>query len=352
VAVAILISLGPSKRPSFVTDAISHFQSCPAHCPTDPFAKAGMLHYGAYPNDTRWLPFPHEPKDALEHPLNSEEVINYTSHADADAYAIASPQFMKMVADRSEEMEWIRGKTILFIGSSHDRNNVNFFCQFVNGTYTSRGGHIGGFCRVPDYNFTVVNWFFYGMVDEEFDWFAPTEKRPITFENRISDMMLPIMENDQLNAPDLIVETSLFWDDNFLAARARHHNQTHATLPLTYSEINWHRSRVHSLIARTRQLYGSNVPIMFRTRHFRIDNQWNRIIRIFQLDESVRAIATELGVKLFMWGDKLEGQTDQFYDGDQHFKMGPVTWLFGDMMLFYLRRATTTGCWKCHQWRD
>lgn len=48
---------------------------------------------------------------------------------------------------------------------------------------------------------------------------------------------------------------------------------------------------------------------MFRTRHFRKDNLWNRVLRIFQLDQSVRAIAEELGVKLFDWGGKLEGQT-------------------------------------------
>lgn len=81
---------------------------------------------------------------------------------------------------------------------------------------------------------------------------------------------------------------------------------------MTYSEINWHRTRVHALIAKTRQLYGPKVPIMFRTRHLRKNNGWNRVLRIFQLDQSVRAIAEELGIKLFEWGSNLEGQTDMY----------------------------------------
>ncbi|KIO26215.1 hypothetical protein M407DRAFT_243785 [Tulasnella calospora MUT 4182] len=160
------------------------------------------------------------------------------------------------------------------------------------------------------------------------------------------------MREENLGNPDLIIETSLFWDDNFFHKRADHYNRTHLDSPFTYTELVWHRSRVHAMIHYTRQLYGPKIPIMFRTRHFRFDNNWNHILRLFQLDQSVRAIAAELGIKLFTWGGKLEGHTNEFYDGDQHFKKGPVTWLFGDMMLFYLKRAITPGCWQCHQWRD
>lgn len=49
---------------------------------------------------------------------------------------------------------------------------------------------------------------------------------------------------------------------------------------------------------------------MFRTRHMRKDNWGAREWRIFQLDQSVRAISEELGIKLYLWGDKLEGQTE------------------------------------------
>ncbi|KAG8978390.1 hypothetical protein FRC05_010635 [Tulasnella sp. 425] len=352
--VTSLLMFGPSDPAGYVSDTMySAFGKphCPSHCPTDPFVKSGLMYYGQYPNDTRWVPFPHEPMDALQHPLNSETTISYDTTFPPEAFVSACPQYMKMMSEGSEDMSWTQEKTVLFIGSSHDRNNIEYFCQYLNGTYKSRGGHTAGFCRIPQYNFTLVNWFLFGMVDGDYDWFS-TEAKPYNFEGRIQKFMLPMMKEENLGNPDLIIETSLFWDDSFFQKRARHYNITHQDSPFTYTELVWHRSRVHALIHYTRQLYGTKIPIMFRTRHFRHDNSWNHIWRVFQLDQSIRAIGEELGIKLFTWGGKLEGHTNEFYDGDQHFKKGPVTWLFGDMMLFYLKRAITPGCWQCHQWRD
>lgn len=113
--------------------------------------------------------------------------------------------------------------------------------------------------------------------------------------------------------------------------------------PLTYQELSWHRSRVRCLVSYTRSLFGDNIPIMFRTRHLRESNKGNRVlrcvhnpcfllrcastfrIRVFQLDQNLRHVSKELGVKLFVrlalsqigggltmmqtWGDLLEGYT-------------------------------------------
>lgn len=73
------------------------------------------MHIGAYPNDTRWLPFPHDPIDALAYPLRSE-FIDYDAPPDKAAFAQASPQYMKMLASGSTEMPWVYNKTILMIG--------------------------------------------------------------------------------------------------------------------------------------------------------------------------------------------------------------------------------------------
>lgn len=56
----------------------------------------------------------------------------------------------------------------------------------------------------------MVNWFLYGMVDsEDFSWFRHTEERPITFEKRFDEVMVPLMQQERLGKPDLIVEASL-----------------------------------------------------------------------------------------------------------------------------------------------
>lgn len=72
------------------------------------------------------------------------------------------------------------------------------------------GGHKFGYCRIPQYNVTLVNWFLYGMVDDEdYDWFNWTDERPITFERRFDEVMVPLMKKEGLNDPDLIIEVTL-----------------------------------------------------------------------------------------------------------------------------------------------
>jgi hypothetical protein len=56
------------------------------------------------------------------------------------------------------------------------------------------------------------------MVDtEDYDTWIPTEAPPFSFENRIHDVMLPKSVESGINGrPDLIVLSSLFWDENLL----------------------------------------------------------------------------------------------------------------------------------------
>lgn len=46
---------------------------------------------------------------------------------------------------------------------------------------------------------------------------------------------------------------------------------------------------------------------MFRTRQHRAKNKWGGVLKIAQIDQSVRAVARDLGVRWFTWGSKLEG---------------------------------------------
>jgi len=177
------------------------------------------------------------------------------------------------------------------------------------------------------------------MVDDEAsDWFVSGEQRPITFEKRIPEIMLPAMEEAGLQdmKPDLVVFSSLFWDESFIwrvssSRRARFHRAPpdsdgtymngqhgmqvgHYTTDPTdglhgffYEELKWHRMRVRELIVLIRTMYGEKVPLMFRTRQHRAKNRWGGVLKIFQLDQSVRTVARELGVRIFPWGSKLEG---------------------------------------------
>ena len=61
------------------------------------------------------------------------------------------------------------------------------------------------------------------------------------------------------------------------------------------------------LIQFFRGMYGEEVPVMLRTRQHRGMDEHGGKLKIAQLDQSLRSIAKEMDVKLFTWGDKLEG---------------------------------------------
>lgn len=61
------------------------------------------------------------------------------------------------------------------------------------------------------------------------------------------------------------------------------------------------------LVLHLRQMYGQDTPLMIRTRQHRGRNEHGGALKIAQLDQSVRTVARDLDVKLFTWGDKLEG---------------------------------------------
>ena len=57
------------------------------------------------------------------------------------------------------------------------------------------------------------------MVDEEDLGFPPHphDEPPYTFEHRIDNLIIPLAKKDGVNRkPDLVLLSSLFWDENFL----------------------------------------------------------------------------------------------------------------------------------------
>jgi len=186
------------------------------------------------------------------------------------------------------------------------------------------------------------------MLDSEQHGWPVHELRPATFEVRISEVMLPKTASAEIGAPDLMVVSSLFWDEKFMNDYERDFRPLDrgSAVGFLYNQIAWHRSRGQEIVAYLRELYGPRLPIMYRTRHLRKMVGDSHVLHIFQLDQSWRTICNALGLKLFTWGDKMEGFYN-FYDEDQHYPLGPNTYLFGDMTFYYLHRALTRSCWFC-----
>ncbi|EJT99484.1 hypothetical protein DACRYDRAFT_109589 [Dacryopinax primogenitus] len=322
-------------------------------CPFDPFHAPGMIYWGNAANQTRWVPFPRD----LETYSDSEKMAKITE-LERDWEGLTEPEMMELgAADRFMwEMvegggEWARGRNILILG---DRNNIVNFCKIMKGTIKNWGGHTGGWCRVESIDLTIVWWFLFGIVDSEYPWYVDNEKEPKTFDHRIDEIFLPRMEKEGLRefTPDLGIVNSLYWDsDHLFDQYDRQFNLTRKQdQGLTYQEVRYHQTHSAALVRRLRALYGTFLPLMYRARHIRASNYRGLMLRITQLDQGWRAVSETMGLKVLEWGERLEGYTD-FYDTRQHFPPGPVTWFFGDMMLFYLKQAMDPERWWACLWQ-
>ncbi|WVQ63060.1 uncharacterized protein L199_001211 [Kwoniella botswanensis] len=358
-------SLDSLSIPSSLSNPFSSAR-CPSSCRPDPFSQRGLLTYPSIEryNETRWIPLPPFSSD---HKIKLSEV-DYTGSIDPEVEGRLAEQLTARLnreepIENEEEWEWLKGKLVVFLGESvdlvqDDRNNVEQLCGEIHGKAKSWGGHVGGSCHVERIDFTIVWWFSYGLVDDEsLDLWRKLEARPVTFENRIKDLFLPAMRSDGFDkTPDLMVVSSLFWDEGFI----RDYPQLYPPNPplpanhrdrpgFLLGQIQWHQSRLSDLFTYLRDIYDKpDLPLMFRTRHIRSNMNYGGGLKIIQIDQGARDVCEAMGVKIFRWGDLLEGVSD-YYDKDQHFPLGPNTYLFGDMTFFYLRKALTPGCWICKE---
>lgn len=86
-----------------------------AHCPADPFTQPGMLHWSTagMDNETRWIPFPQAWHDWEAQPMAYD--LPSTDVIPAQAWESAPHQFVARM-EQGETFEWMRGRTILFVG--------------------------------------------------------------------------------------------------------------------------------------------------------------------------------------------------------------------------------------------
>lgn len=181
--------LGPSGPPSvpqsadarplskqYYASARTLLAPCAEWCAVDPFAQPGMLHWSpsGADNETRWLPFP-----AHDWAWDAQPAAADLPHSDdvpAEAWAAAPEQYTALLEraappksaedggawdawDVPAPLRWLRNRTAVLIGSSHDRNNVEQLCEIVAGRKGSWGPHAGGFCYHAGLDLLIANWF-------------------------------------------------------------------------------------------------------------------------------------------------------------------------------------------------
>lgn len=295
------------------------------------------------------------------------------------------------------ELDFLTNRTVLMIGDSIDRNLVTHFGRrALAGT---RGGHKFfeppesfqiaqtkleshkiGMAYLPELNFTIYNWFLMGLsVQNEVPFYHPREDLPQKFEKRLDTFFFPLLKFNLIPKPDLIIFNTGFWDLEYLArSRLAKFNlpdvkprevegPTGLKLnnlgdgnPLSLTELAYHRIRVRKflrlLISFLKTVYEEHdsrggkedyrdipVEIMYRSMQLGNASLTNAFAaeRIHQLEESNRMVVKEFGIRVFEWGKMTIGLDTQLDDPSVHYGIGSAQYIFGDMLLFYLKQLVS-----------
>ncbi|BGP58316.1 hypothetical protein JCM8202_000921 [Rhodotorula sphaerocarpa] len=325
----------------------------------DAYNTFGYIWRGKSPTEIRWIPYDTDEElgeAALGLRPDSYALSNATSPP-GSVLARAPPSWNSVLnASRDlsgdERLDFMRGRTVLFVGDSHDRKGVEGFCAHhrnLGAKLGGRGGHTATRCEIPSLDFTLANWFHYGMPEREEEWYGAglspgMDLPPYSIEDRLRDAFEPDLVD--IGQPDLIVLNSVYWDLRYFARKAQHEGWQaelqRSDRPLTWDELRWHRSRLRSFVMLFRERF-PGTKIMYRPGQLRADNAGSGNVAVYQINESAQHVMAELGVPIFPWGAHLIG--DESYVDDMHFPVvSQATYLFGDMALYYLYRVVE-GTW-------
>ncbi|PLW06974.1 hypothetical protein PCANC_18249 [Puccinia coronata f. sp. avenae] len=295
------------------------------------------------------------------------------------------------------ELQFLRNRTVLFVGDSLDRNEVYHLAQETFGpqyhrflmpedtpeiTAPAHPSHRIGLGVHPSLGFTVANWFLMSVdVDEpSTSFFHAGEDPPQLFEGRFHTFYEPLLRQKTSllkSPPDMVVFNSGLWDLVFLSNRLDFQIAQNRSMGimsklqvtgrdlLTQPEIEHHSARFTKFInklvlytfndtmdassrgRKTRFVYrtmpDSSLSLakdnaMSRKRVRQIDRLNIQLVLQFnQLQERNVRPKDRVLIDILDW-KWIAGQLlDELIDL-VHFGRGATQWLYGDMVLHHLRR--------------
>ncbi|KAH9810608.1 hypothetical protein DFH28DRAFT_985243 [Melampsora americana] len=355
---------------SRVRKAQSDLQESSNEC--DPYSEYGNLYSSNHLHQSRYIIY---------------NDLNPTNHQINQSDWIVPSYSNQLHQNQFENLQWMKNKTILLIGDSIDRNLViHFGRRALEGTkgyhqflipsdeikipVTKIESHQIGLSFLPELNLTIYNWFLMGLiVKEEVPFFHPREDLPQDFQSKLNLFYLPLLEKNVLPFPDLVIFNTGFWDLDYLArSRAVQHplpnpfqsiprpetprdslNDLGDGNPLSLNELSFHRSQFKSFVnslktslKRIQMKKKVDKKIGYMYRSMQLGNATDRnafsATRVKQIDHSNQSLMKEMKIKVLDWGKMTVGLDRQLTDPPIHYGIGSAQYIFGDMMLFYLKQ--------------
>ncbi|KAG0150742.1 hypothetical protein CROQUDRAFT_651989 [Cronartium quercuum f. sp. fusiforme G11] len=279
-----------------------------------------------------------------------------------------------LVADlvAGDEPNWLRNRTVLFVGDSLDRNLVHFFSteafpgpaphRFLTATtdpaFTepATASHRIGLGQHRSLGFTLANWFIMSVdVEKPSVFFHSEEDEPQPIEARLPHFFLPTLGPVVSPNPEMVVFNSGLWDLVYRSEAAAYASRVdHAPArivggALTQAELAEHEQRMVRLIELLQAAFPSlKTRLVYRTMpdssRAAEKNAMSRL-RVRQLDEAhvrlirrLNKVPSARPIDILDWANVSRSLTHEIADL-VHFKPGKAQWLYAELVLNHLRRV-------------
>ncbi|KAK8844077.1 hypothetical protein IAR55_006871 [Kwoniella newhampshirensis] len=234
-------------------------------------------------------------------------------------------------------------------------------------------GYMGHYCHLPGVDLMLIQIFNFGLDEKNFWTLRPDFVPPYTFEDRISMLAKPYVENAERSstAPDLTLIASALWDTTRFM-REDTQAGSDITQALSAGRLAWYRTRVRQAIVHTRKTF-PRTHLKWMTHHYplRTLSPWffekgdqkqkpqrpqQKLNRLSPLHHAAMSAIEDLDdasaeqrkalkdVGVSKWGELIIGTEDQQRD-DLHPSLLPGGYLWADMLLYDLREAVTSRNW-------
>lgn len=224
----------------------------------------------------------------------------------------------RKAATSSLPLPWLHGKTVLLFGDHVEHNHNKDFCRlsggqfetisrdhflspprFVNGideklqnaNQENFDGSRPAVCYSPEYDFTIISVFHFGLANRvEFEReslledpaFYPPGMSPtwlslsieittddllakVALEDRLTHIVLPVLDSLNRTQPDLIEFSTGFWDLRHFTALDKLSGQD-PSLELSPEQLSWYSERLTRAFADLADAF-PHTPLLWRTMH-------------------------------------------------------------------------------------
>ncbi|GAA5901768.1 hypothetical protein JCM5296_005401 [Sporobolomyces johnsonii] len=286
----------------------------------NPYAEYGRIHVDQeVPENNRWLPY-----DPTCSPPPLMAALRRTMDATAAVEPLTFPLPPPRSSDPSLPLPWLVGKTVLLFGDHVERNHNRDFCRFAGGKFASIGRDHPlspprfvngideklpganqenfdesrpGICYIEEYDFTLVSVFHFGLanrveVERESRPFDPHFYPPVAIDDRLTHIVLPLLDSLNRTRPDLIEFSSSFWDlRHFTALDELAGSDPYAELSTT--RLSWYSDRLTRAFSDLGAVF-PNTPLLWRTMHQTPHYNQTPPVRVVALDGLSRKIVNAL----------------------------------------------------------